>query len=54
MTRIWKEPYLGVYREPGATVRDSLSDHAEAHLKWRVLNGAFVSGEKIREAALAK
>ncbi|MFT5363875.1 MAG: DNA-binding GntR family transcriptional regulator [Dinoroseobacter sp.] len=54
MTRNWTESYLGVYREPEGSVRDSLSDHAEAHLKWRVLNGAFVSGEKIREAALAK
>jgi DNA-binding GntR family transcriptional regulator len=54
MTGMWKESYLGVYREPEPTARDSLSDHAEAHLKWRVLNGAFLSGEKIREAALAK
>ena len=54
MTRNWTESYLGVYREPEGSVRDSLSDHAEAHLKWRVLSGAFVSGEKIREAALAK
>ncbi len=54
MTRNLKDFYLGVYSEPEQTVRDSLSDHAEANLKWRVLNGAFVSGEKIREAALAK
>ena len=44
MTRNWTESYLGVYREPEGSVRDSLSDHAEAHLKWRVLSGAFVSG----------
>lgn len=54
MTRNWTESYLGIYREPEGAVRGSLSDHAEAHLKWRVLNGEFVSGEKIREAALAK
>lgn len=54
MTRNWTESYLGIYREPAGDVRDSLGDHAEAHLKWRILNGEFVSGEKIREATLAK
>jgi len=54
MNRNWLESCLGTYREPDGAERDSLSDLAEAHIKWRILNGEFVSGEKIREVTIAK
>ena len=40
--------------DPFDVLAISLSDHALVHLRWRVLNGEFVSGDKIRELTLSK
>jgi len=45
---------LGIYQDPDGVELASLSDHAFAHLRWRILNGEFTSGDKVKESSLAK
>ena len=46
--------FVGIYRSPDDTSQGSLSDRAEAVLRWRILNGVFVGGDKIREQVIAR
>lgn len=50
----WQGHALGIYQNPEKAAAESLSDHAFAHLRWRILSGEFISGEKIRELTLSR
>jgi DNA-binding GntR family transcriptional regulator len=50
----WQGHALGIYQKPESAPASSLSDHAFAHLRWRILSGEFTSGQKIRELTLSQ
>ena len=46
--------FLGIYRPPEDAPQEALSERAETLLRWRILNGVFVGGERIREQLIAR
>lgn len=54
LQRDWSDSFIGIYHSPDDLVAGSLSDRALALLRWRILNGVFVGGDKIREQVVAR
>ncbi|MEX0502457.1 GntR family transcriptional regulator [Alphaproteobacteria bacterium LSUCC0719] len=50
----WSDSFIGIYHSPDDLVAGSLGDRALALLRWRILNGVFVGGDKIREQVVAR
>ena len=45
--------FVGVYQRPTDIPKQPLCDKVEAHIRWQILNGIFVGGDKIREQVIA-
>lgn len=50
----WSGSFIGVYRSPDYLPAESLSDRALVLLRWRILNGILVGGDKVREQVVAQ